>query len=182
MTKGVSYEVTSMTYAIQVLGGEEDNTISLCKVIIEKENTDIVNDIYYPEIEDKKKFHGKWHVIKKKMFPGYIFIETCDVEKLWCALREVPKLTKLIGAGTEPVALSSEEVSFLMRTTGDDHVAEVSVGFIEGDKLVVTEGPLKGQEGLVKKIDRHKRQALLEIEMFGRPVEMTLGLEVVEKK
>ncbi len=171
-----------MTYAIQVLGGEEDATISLCKVIIEKENTDILSDIFYPEIENKKKFHGKWHVVKKKMFPGYIFIETDDVEKLWCNLRDVPKLTKLIGAGTYPIALSPDEVSFLTKTTGDDHVAEVSVGFIEGDKLVVTEGPLQGQEGLVKKIDRHKRQALLEIDMFGRPVSMTMGLEVVEKR
>ena len=170
-----------MTYAMQVLTGEEDTTISLCRVIIDNEHADIVTDIYYPEIEHKKRYEGKWHLIKKKMFPGYIFIETNDVDRLWCALRNVPKLTKLIGAGMEPIALSADEVSFLMKTTGPDHVAELSIGYTIGDRLVVSSGSLKGQEGLVKKIDRHKRLALLEVEMFGRTVEMTMGLEVVEK-
>ncbi len=171
-----------MTYAIQVFSGEEENTISLCKVIIENKEPDILSDIYYPEIERKKRYHGNWHMVKQKMFPGYIFIETNDVNKLWCDLLGVPKFTKLVGAGNCPIALSEREISFITATTGDDHIAEVSTGFIEGDRLVVTSGPLVGQEGLVKKIDRHKRTALLEMEMFGRTVNMTMGLEVVEKK
>ena len=48
--------------------------------------------------------------------------------------------------------------------------------------MVVLSGPLKGNEGLIRKIDRHKRKAWLEIEMFGRTVEMQVGLEVVGKR
>ena len=171
-----------MTYAIQVFGGEEDNTISLCRVILENTDSDVLSDIYYPEIERRKKFHGEWHVVKEKMFPGYIFMETNDVERLWRDLTKVPKFTKLIGAGNDPVALSEKEISFITGTTGSDHIAEVSTGIIEGDKLIITSGPLVGKEGLVKKIDRHKRTALLEMEMFGRTINMTMGLEVTDKK
>ena len=39
-----------------------------------------------------------------------------------------------------------------------------------------------GLEGCIKKIDRHKRTAWLEIEMMGRIVETRVGLEVVEKR
>ena len=55
-------------------------------------------------------------------------------------------------------------------------------GIIENDQVIITRGPLKGHEGLIKKIDRHKRKAYLEMEMFGRKLETQVGLEVVVKR
>ena len=39
-----------------------------------------------------------------------------------------------------------------------------------------------GKEGYIKKVDRHKRKARLELEMFGRMQEIVVGLEIVEKR
>lgn len=39
-----------------------------------------------------------------------------------------------------------------------------------------------GMEGNIRRIDRHKRTAYLEIEMFGRIVEMKVGLEIIRKE
>jgi transcriptional antiterminator NusG len=36
--------------------------------------------------------------------------------------------------------------------------------------------------GKVKKIDRHKRLAVLQVEFFGRLTDVTVGLEIVEKR
>ena len=119
---------------------------------------------------------------QKPMFPGYIFAETEQVEELFFKFIWIPKLTKILGTGMVPVALSKEEETWLKRITNEDHVAEISIGIIEGDELIVNSGPLVGLEGTVKKINRHKRQAVVEVEMFHRKMEMTLGLEVVEKK
>ena len=55
-------------------------------------------------------------------------------------------------------------------------------GILENEKVVVLEGPLKGREGLIRKIDRHKRLAWLEIEMFGRKTKFEVGLEIVRKE
>ena len=44
-----------------------------------------------------------------------------------------------------------------------------------------TDGPLQGKEGLIKKIDRHKRKAYLELPMFGRMQTVQVGLEIVAK-
>ena len=35
---------------------------------------------------------------------------------------------------------------------------------------------------MIRKIDRHKRKASLEIPMFGRILETQAGLEIVEKR
>lgn len=53
---------------------------------------------------------------------------------------------------------------------------------IEGDEVVILNGPLMGHVGLIKKIDRHKRLAYLEIEMLGRKKNVKIGLEIVGKK
>ena len=53
---------------------------------------------------------------------------------------------------------------------------EFSQGVIEGDEVKVTKGPLKGQEAKIRKIDRHKRLAFLEMHMFGRTKVVKVGL------
>lgn len=167
-----------MWYAIQVTTGEESATVMYCRKLIDG---DILEDIFYPETEVMKRYEGKWHKHIKPMFPGYIFIVTKDVVRLYEALKSIPKLSKILGTGRTPVALSDDETGLIQKITNKDHVAEISVGFIEGDKLIIESGPMQGMEGFVKKIDRHKRRALLVVEMFGRKVEMMLGLEVLKK-
>ena len=64
---------------------------------------------------------------------------------------------------------------------GEKEEVEMSRGVIEGDKIRVISGPLVGQEAHIKRIDRHKRKALIETELLGRGVEVTVGLEVIDK-
>ena len=168
-----------MLYAIQVITGEEERTIKMCRVLIDEQ---ILADVFYPETEIMRRYKGSWHKLRRPMFPGYIFAETEQVEELFFKFIWIPKLTKILGTALAPVALSEEEEAWLKRITNEDHVAEISIGIIEGDELIVNSGPLVGLEGTVKKINRHKRQAVVEVEMFHRKMEMTLGLEVVEKK
>ena len=70
-----------------------------------------------------------------------------------------------------------EEVELLMRIGTDKQLVEMSSGIIENDRVRILSGPLMGMEGNIRRIDRHKRIAYLEIEMFGRTVEMKVGLE-----
>ncbi|MCD7764295.1 MAG: KOW motif-containing protein [Lachnospiraceae bacterium] len=80
------------------------------------------------------------------------------------------------------IPLSDEEVDFLLRFGGEEQVVEISKGVFEGSRVKVISGPLVGKEGLIKKIDYHKRKAILEVEMFGRKQQIRLGLEVQMEK
>ena len=50
----------------------------------------------------------------------------------------------------------------------------------EGDH-VVTDGPLKGRESVIKSISPRKRQATVEIEFMGRFISTIIGLELIQK-
>ena len=49
-----------------------------------------------------------------------------------------------------------------------NHTVRMSEGYISGDKITVTRGPLMGFEGDIRKIDRHKRRAYIDVTLFGR--------------
>ena len=118
---------------------------------------------------------------RKILFPGYVFLDSQQVVRLYSNLQQVSGLTKLLKTGEEVVPLTEEEVSFLKTFGGEEQIVGMSEGIIENSKVMVMSGPLMGKEGYIKKIDRHKRRAFLEMPMFGRVQKIQVGLEIVAK-
>ena len=101
------------------------------------------------------------------LLPGYIFVITDQPGKLREALRSVPKFTRLLGNNDVFTPLDDQEVAFINAFTKPDHrVVEFSSGVMEGDEIVILNGPLMNQTGLIKKLDRHKRLAYLELSLI----------------
>lgn len=172
-----------MWYAIWVRTGQEEKVLSLCEKIIRdrEEEAKAYRQCFLPKYERAKKVEGRWIKQKELLFPGYLFFVSDHVEKLTKQLKNIPEFTKVLGDEQEPIALYFHEVEFLQKYTNEDKVLEMSLGFIEGDRLVVTEGPLKDYQGKIVHVDRHKRLATLEMEFFGRVVRMKVGVEVVRR-
>lgn len=137
-----------------------------------------------------KHFKSKHQVIKKEevLFKGYVFVKTDLSYKefkvyLNQEIRSVTGFIKLLEhdkEGTE--SLYPQERRFLEQFTNKEHVIEESIGVIEGDKIIVSSGPLVGYEAMIKKVDRHKRLAYIDIDMFGRSQTISVSLEIILKK
>lgn len=167
-----------MWYVIQVRTGSEDNIRIQCEKNI---SSDVLKDCFIPYYEERKHLKGEWKTQKKILFPGYVFLDSGELERLFMNLKQVSGLTKLLGTGDDVVPLTEEEVEFLTAFGGEDQVVPISEGIIENSKVIVMSGPLAGKEGYIKKIDRHKRKAYLELPMFGRIQKIQVGLEIVSK-
>lgn len=168
-----------MCYVIQVRSGTEQEIVKQCLAVIPKA---ILGQCFLPCFEEVKRYLGSWHTKKRLLFPGYVFLVSPEPEELYRELKHVIGLTKLLKTGSQIVPLKEEEVEFLLELGGEEQFVELSKGILENEKVVVLEGPLKGREGLIRKIDRHKRLAWLEIEMFGRKTKFEVGLEIVRKE
>ncbi|MCD8335869.1 MAG: antiterminator LoaP [Lachnospiraceae bacterium] len=164
---------------MQVQTGTEEKIRTQCDTLIPQS---VLQQCFIPYYEEQRKLHGKWNVLKKVLFPGYIFMVTDDLEELFFRLKRVQGMTKILGTGDEIVPLTEEEVSFMQRFGGEKQVVEISKGILEGNQVKILSGPLTGKEALIKKIDYHKRRAYLELEMFGRMQKICLGLEVKMEK
>ena len=138
--------------------------------------------LLYPILPTEETISGRMAIQERILFPGYVFLIAQNLECLVNGLKKVIGLTKLIGIGDQIVPLVQEEVELLMRIGTDKQLVEMSSGIIENDRVRILSGPLMGMEGNIRRIDRHKRIAYLEIEMFGRTVEMKVGLEIIRKE
>ena len=167
-----------MWYVVQVRSGTEHNIRIQCN---KKIPDTIMERCFIPYYEEKKKQNGSWNTLQKILFPGYICMITEDVEKLFFHLKTIEGMTKLIGTGNDIIPLTEEEIIFLQRLGGEEQIVSMSEGIIEGTQVTIISGPLKGMEGLIQKIDRHKRKAWLDLELFGRMQQVEVGLEITRK-
>jgi len=148
---------------------------------------------FVPVKETPRRYQSVIRKERKPLFPGYVFIQTeiepgSIAEKLKSALTGITgKWHKDIysilhyGEDKNDVAVRETERKHWERLFDPDFCVCGSVGFIEGDKIRITSGPLAGMESQIKRINRHKREAVVEMEMMGRVGEVRLMLEVVER-
>ena len=129
-------------YAIQVASGQEAKVEELIRRFIDES---MIGEIFVPRFETMRRCKGKWHKRTERLTPGYLYVETSDAEKLALQLRRVPAFTKVLGNNEVFIPLNDEEVAWLNAFTGGDRrVIEMSEGIVEGSKVIVLRGPLRG--------------------------------------
>lgn len=169
-----------MWYVIQTMAGQEDQVRCLMEKLVDRE---LFQELFVPRYEVMKRIRGLWIKRVEVLLPGYVFVVAKDPGRLKAALRGVPRFTRLLGNDDMFTPLDDREIAFINAfTQPGKRMVELSTGIIEGDEVVILNGPLMGHQGLISKIDRHKRLAYLEIEMLGRKKNVKLGLEIVAKR
>ena len=153
-------------------------------------------DEYLPFLPVKEMSRRSRGVIRKErklLFPGYVFIQTeiegsSIAEKLKSDLTDTTgkwyeDIYKILhnGDNKKDVAIREKERLYWERLFNSDFCVTGSVGFIEGDTIRIKTGPLVGMESRIKKIDRHKREAVVEMEVMGAVREVRVMLEIVAK-
>ena len=166
-------------YVIQVRSKLEEKIKKSCEMIISKE---FLKECFIPRNLRLKKINGKWIEDEEILFNGYVFLVSDTPDELFLELKKIPDLTKMLGkSNNEIFPLYDDEVAFLKSLSNDGHVVEMSTGIIINDLVNITSGPLQGKEGIIKKIDRHKRIAFIEVELFGKTTIAKVGLEIISK-
>lgn len=168
-------------YVARVRIGAEENVRWRC---LEQISSDVLKDCYVFRYEEKRHLYGDWIVQEKVLFPGYVFLvsDRADVKEIDRELWRIKGIIGLLKMDNRLTILNDEEVNFLLTLGGRRQMVKFSEGIIKQSKVRVYSGPLVGKEKYIKKIDRHKRKAFLEMSFFGEKQKMQVGLEIVEKQ
>lgn len=169
-----------MWYVVQVMSGEEFHCLALCEGKLKGQG---YRRMFVPRYARKKRFAGEWHEVLSVLFPGYLFVDTDEknIDQLIQGLSEIPRMTKVLRDGETIAPITKEEQAYLMDMLDEEDVFRVSTGLMIGDEIWITEGPLRDYRGKIQRIDRHRRIADLQINLFGRQTPVQVGLEVVQK-
>lgn len=167
-------------YVVQVATGKEE---TLCGLIERVAPKGTLEECFSPRYETQKKVKGVWLPCEKPLFPGYLIAVSNQIEKLEVALRRVPEFTRVLSLGEAFVPLHEEDQAWIGAFTEKGaRTVPMSMGVMEGDRVVVISGPLAGHEALIKKVNRHRSLAFLEFEICGRRVTTKVGLGIVRKR
>lgn len=119
------------------------------------------------------------------VFPGYVFLETGGSLRngAFLAIKELPDFIRFLPSNSKCERLSSGDVDIVNSFLKFGTIAEPSDAYFdENDRIVITEGPLKGLEGLIQSVDRRKRRVRLVTDFMGCRTSVDLSYNVIEKK
>ncbi len=146
-----------------------------CQKAIKTGGVGGLQEVCYFQYQRMMRYGGRWHLEKRAVLPGCIFLCGEENAVFWWRVR-----AKRENEGE--ISVVSCEAPYLKCLCQEGSLVEMSKGIIENGALDITGGPLRGKEQMVKKIDRHKRTAEIEIPFDGRSQRIMLGLEIYAKQ
>lgn len=178
--EGEPREVTgSMWYVVQVTGGTEERMAELIQSVAAP---GVLEECFLPRYQTEIKVRGEFRPVEKPLLTGYLFAVTDDPGRLARDLARLPEFACVLKVGGAYAPLSREEEAWLGAFTEPGRrCVPMSYGVVAGEKIVVTEGPLKGHEAMIAEVDRRRSVAYLRFEICGREVTTRVGLGLVAR-
>lgn len=161
-------------YVIHTYSGYEDAVAKNLKQRIESLGMeDKIFNVIVPKEKKIKIKNGKRKTVEEKIYPGYVLVEMNVTDESWYVVRNTPRVTGFLGAGTTPIPVSASDMADLMKRM-EVGEPEFTIDFEIGATVKVNDGPFKGFEGKVSEIDKERGKIKVLVNMFGRdtPVEL----------
>lgn len=128
---------------------------------------------------------GKTRREERPIFPGYVFLAVpegaLDREPYW-VIKRVEDFARFLPSNQHRKPLFGADLQVLQHFISSGPRADISkVTFDENDRIVVLEGPLKGLEGSIVKVDKRKGRVKIRLAMCADSFSIDLGFEAVER-
>jgi len=168
-------------YIVQTLTGMEDKAKAKIENEIAVRNwKGKVFRVLVPEEETVEIKGDKRVVRKRKMYPGYVFVEMVMDEEVWFEIRQTQGVARFIGGKTHPVPVTEREMQRVLKQIGIKE-KEVTVEFEIGEAIRIISGSFRGYTGSVSEINAGKSKLKVMINIFGRDTSVEVDFDRVEK-
>ena len=144
--------------------------------------TNDIGEVLIPTEQVAEMRGGKKVVSSKRFFPGYILVEMNMTDHAWHVVKNTPKVTGFVGAGTRPTPLSKEEVEqILTQVRSAAEKPKPKYVFEKGEQVRINEGPFTSFNGVVEDVNLDKNTLRVMVTIFGRATPVELDFLQVEK-
>ena len=143
---------------------------------------DEIGEILIPTEDIIEKRGGREVKSSRRFFPGYILVEMHMSDNAWHVVKNTPKVTGFVGAGSKPTPLSKEEVDQILdQVKAAAEKPKPKYRFEEGDHVRINEGPFTSFNGVVDDVNLDKNTLKVMVTIFGRATPVELDFLQVEK-
>ena len=78
----------------------------------------VIERILVPEEDEIDVKDGRKRTVRRKIYPGYVFVEMEVNDRSWYVVRNTPGVTGFVGSATKPVPLEPQEVRRILKSQG----------------------------------------------------------------
>ena len=141
-----------------------------------------IGEVLIPTEDVVEMRGGKRVVSSKRFFPGYILVEMNMSDHAWHIVRNTPKVTGFVGAGSKPTPLTKEEVDqIVQQVTVAAEKPKPKYTCDKGDQVRINEGPFTSFNGVVDDVNLDRNTLKVMVTIFGRSTPVELDFLQVEK-
>jgi transcriptional antiterminator NusG len=166
-------------YVVQVETGNEHKFVRIASQRVSED----IRRVVWPRRRLNIRRGGRTREELAAIFPGYVFIETEELsaQDYW-AIRRVPGFFRFLKSNHNVQPLTEQDQRLLVHFLSFGEVVDKSkVVFGENQRIEVLEGPLKGLEGRIVKVDKRKGRAKVKLDMYDESFLVDFGFESMQR-
>ncbi len=174
-------------YILRVASNYEEK---VCQHVLENSMRLGVNDYFkevfipYEELSEVE-LRSKKAAMRRKCFPGYVFLYVDLCDEVLNFVNNIPKSLKVYGFlknGSVQKVISDDEIySMCNALYNAQETKKLSHGYEKGEKVKINDGLFQNFTGKVDMINDEKKIINIEVSILGKPTIIELDLAQVEK-
>ncbi len=170
-------------YVVHTFSNQENKVKANIEKTIETFNLhDKVFSVVVPMREMTEYRKGEKKTVRRKIFPGYVFVEMDMSNDSWYHIRKTHGVTGFVGADAAPEPLSRREVDRLLN--GDNaraHETYMKTTWRNGMSVQVLNGPFQDFIGKILEVHPERGKIKVLLSLFDRETPVELSFEQVER-
>ncbi len=143
---------------------------------------DCFSEILVPTEDVIEIRRGRKINAERKFFPGYVLVKMDLSDEAFHLVKNTPKVTGFLGAGSKPMPVSEREVARIIGAIEEGvERPKPAITFEVGETVRVTDGPFASFSGSVEQVDEERARLRVTVSIFGRATPVELEFAQVEK-
>lgn len=161
-------------HALHVKTGTEDKVKERLNFIFSNKDLKIV----VPKRKMKERKNGIVRYRLRTLIPGYVLMKGFIGIEEYYSLKRIPDLIKILRDESCILKIDEHEMNLVTRLMCNKEIIETSSIYMDGDRIVVVDGPLVGMEGLIESINKRKERVKVRVDFIGeaRIVELSISM------
>jgi transcriptional antiterminator NusG len=146
-------------------------THSHCEQVVYDQLTAKAFNAFLPLIPVWSRRDGARHLIRKPMFPGYLFVRHAIDKAAYIEILKTNGVARILGERWDrPAVVAAAEID-AVRQVLDAGVPILPHAYLrEGQRVRITQGPLAGVDGVLVRNHLHKGLLVVSVELLQRSV------------
>jgi transcriptional antiterminator NusG len=176
-------------YVLRVAANKEMQVKEALSQKVQREDLHgIVGRIEVPVEQVKRIRSGKQTIHRRKLYPGYVFMEMEPTENgrvpegAWFIIKETSGVGDFICTEGMPTPMRDTDVAkMLLEAEKPEESPSIKVEFKKGDMIKIREGAFENFEGTVDSIDSSRGIVKVIVTIFGRSTPLDIEYWQIEK-